>query len=234
MNPVSQSHDNDAILRKKAEAVEQELINHTNRFQALAVSETDHIQVLFAELYLLSTRNWLSRLAGRQDSAFAYRVIPIFYERYRAHVLDHLGEPIEAIAPHWRPYHTLARRLTIGSPISAHLLLISLGVRAHVHLDLGLTIHEVEQELDLPQAEWSATRLRLFNQLSEEAFSAAAQEYVESHCARQTRWRRFVLRLFRFGLIYLRPIWLRTLQSWRIQGYKKTSKFDLPPIASQK
>jgi hypothetical protein len=234
MSQISDDRDTLACSRSKAERVEQDLVVLVDSLRALPLSGSNHIHVLFAELYLLSTRNWLSRLAGEQGSEFAYRVIPIFFDHYRVHVLDQLDQPLESIAPHWRNYHRLARRLTIGSPISTHLLLISLGVRAHVHLDFGITIHQVEAELALPQKEWASAHLSLFNRLSEEAFIAAALQYVEGHCARQTSWRRSILRLFRFGLVTLRPIWLRTLQQWRMRGYERTSKIHMRANISRK
>ena len=197
----------------EAAAVEAELRALARRLEALGPEHPHHVHVLFAELYACTTRRWLEALEGRPEAPYAHRVIRHFMDIYRTEVLDRLGWPPGAVSPHWRTYHRLSRRLTIRSPISSHLLLISAGVRAHTHLDIGMAMRRAE-------ADGMRHDPRLFGQTADAAFLAAALDYVALHRARQAGWRRAVLGAYRAGLILLGPVWLRVLGRWRRTGYE--------------
>ena len=196
-------------------AVRDSLETLTREWQSLPPDHPDHIHALFSELYLCSTRNWLARLATEEDTEFAYRVMAEFFSRYHANVHAAPG----AAMPHWRPYRWLARRIGIRAPSSLHLLLISLGVRAHVRFDMGRSMRAVEAAMGIGEAANAARRARLFDTLSNDVFLAASREFIELHMARQRGWRRFTLSLYRAGLHGLAPIWLATFQRWRLHGY---------------
>ena len=195
----------------EAERVQRELEALVARLVAMGPGHPHHVHVLFAELYLCDTVSWLAHLKQTPRAEHAYRVIARFHELYREHVLDRVDRPLHEIAPHWRAYHRLARRLTIRSPISAHLLLLCLGARAHVRFDLGRAIRETGVADDMDA---------LFGQVSDVAFVQATCAFVELHRARQAGWRRLVLVLYGRGLVLLKPVWLSELQRWRRASYR--------------
>ncbi|WP_323768810.1 MULTISPECIES: hypothetical protein [Roseobacteraceae] len=222
---MSVSHARNGDLnhwRAKAEGIERELYAITEALIAAGPSHPHHIHHLFAELYLSTTRCWLARLSRRDDSEYAYRVICHFLQLYRDQVLERMDHPLENIAAHWHRYHQMARRQTIQSPISAHLVLISVGARAHTHGDLGRAMCMAEEDLGHPREACSALqadRKKIFGQISDEAFYHAALDYVTLHRARQTGWRSWILGLYRMGLFVLKPVWLPVFQRWRRTGY---------------
>lgn len=210
--------------KTRAETVDGELCTMIEAFRATGPDHPHHIHQLFAELYLCTTRHWLARLADREDSEYAYRVICHFLQFYKDHVLDRIDHPLDTIAPHWRNYHRMARRQTIRSPISAHLILISVGARAHTHGDLGHAMSLAEKDIAHRCGSGSASlaeRQKIFGGIADDAFYHAALDYVALHHARQAGWRRIVLKLYRVGLYTLRPVWLSVFQWWRRTGYGK-------------
>jgi hypothetical protein len=204
-----------ARLRAKADQVCAELGGVVSEFAALGSDHRDHIHVLFAELYLCETLSWLDQLERSPQPEHAYRTIPGFFALYREHVLDRLHRPLHEIAPHWRAYHRLARRLTIRSPISLHLLLISLGAWAHTRFDLGRAICEAVLH------DGRAADETMFGSLSDDAFLQATCNYIERHQGRQKGWRRLMLRLYGKGLLVTKPIWLPEFQRWRTATYRE-------------
>ena len=215
-----------AHWRSKAEAIEGTLSAITRGFRATDPTHPHHIHQLFSELYLCTTRRWLAGLACRDDSEYAYRVMCHFLQFYRDEVMDRLDHPPDRIVRHWRPYHRLARRLSIRSPISSHLLLISLGVRAHGHGDLGRAMCRTAEDMGLVEPSGPGLRvshLKIFGQISDQAFYRAAHDYVALHHARQRGWRRGVLSSCRVGLFGLKPVWLPVFQTWRVNGYALAS-----------
>jgi len=210
---VATKNEAPARLRMQAEQVRVELETIVSRFAALGSGHSDHIHALFAELYLCETISWLDHLKRDLRPELAYRVIPRFFALYREHVLDRLDRPLAEITPHWRAYHRLSRRLTMLSPISSHLLLISLGAWAHTRFDLGRAIcnSEMDQcrEMDA-----------VFGDLSDAAFLQATCCYIDRHLARQRGYRRLLLSLYRSGLMLLKPIWLSQFQRWRKASYR--------------
>lgn len=210
------------LWKTRAERAERELCQIAEDFRAVGPTHPHHIHHLFAELDLCTTRCWLARLSQRNDSEYAYRVICHFLELYKAHVLDGLGQPSTSIDAHWRSYHQIAQRQTIKSPISAHLILISVGARAHTHGDLGRAMNLAEQDLGQRiemDAKESKDQMKIFGEISDRAFFDAALDYVALQHARQTGWRRLILRLDRIGLHVLKPVWLPVFQRWRRTGY---------------
>jgi hypothetical protein len=215
-----------ARLRLEAEQVRAELENVVSRFAAPLSGHSTEIHGLFAELYLCETVTWLDYLKRELRPELAYCVIPPFFALYREHVLDQLDQPLAEIATHWRPYHRLSRRLTMRSPIALHLLLISLGAWAHTRFDLGRAICETEIG---PAREMDA----MFGELSEVAFLQATRCYIDRHLARQSGWRRLVLRLYRSCLLLLKPIWLRQFQRWRKASHRDGGQAG-PPVRFSK
>lgn len=211
-----------SLWKAKAECAERELGQIAEGFFAAGPTHAHHIHYLFAAVYQCTTRRWLARLSKRNDSGYAYRVICRFFEIYKDQVFERLDTPLRSIEPHWQRYHRKARRQTILSPISAHLILISVGVRAHVYGDLGRAMHWAEQglghQIELETKE-PAARDNIFGAISDKAFYDAALDYVALQHARHAGWRRFVLRLDRLGLQVLKPIWIPVLQRWRRTGY---------------
>lgn len=214
------------LWKTRAERAEQELCQIAEGFRAVGPTHAHHIHHLFAELYLCTTRCWLARLSPRNDSEYAYRVICHFLDLYKIHVLDQLDQPLSNIEAYWRRYHKMARRQTIRSPISAHLVLISVGARAHTHGDLGRAMNLAEQDLghrtEVDTKE-PAERMKIFGSISNKAFFDAALENVAIQHARQTGWRRLILKLCRIGLHVLKPIWIPVFQYWRRTGYAEAA-----------
>lgn len=174
------------------------------------------VHSLFAGLYLQTTANWLRELEDNAAPGFAHAVIPHFYALYDEGVLQHLDSPLAEVPRQWRAYHRLARRLTMRSPISAHLLLISLGARAHIRHDLGLAIAQVLREVAQGRDDIGLIdREQFVGSLSQRAFLKAALDYVDWHRQRQTGWRYGVLGAYARGLIVLRRIWVPVMEGWR-------------------
>lgn len=204
-----------ALLRAKADQACAELAGVVSEFAALGADHRDHIHVLFAELYLCETLSWLEQLERSPQPEHAYSTIPRFFALYREHVLDRLHRPLDEVEPHWRAYHRLARRLTIRSPISSHLLLISLGAWAHTRFDLGRAICEAVS------FDRRAVNETMFGSLSDRAFLKATCNYVGLHRGRQRGWRRLMLGLYGKGLLLTKPIWLAEFQRWRTASYRE-------------
>ncbi|MBF9044638.1 hypothetical protein HKCCE4037_14940 [Rhodobacterales bacterium HKCCE4037] len=223
MTSQPRSHGDLSFWRCRAEEVEAELADITATFRAADPDGPDHIHYLFAELYLAVTRRWLALLAERQDSAFAYRVICHFLRLYRLECVDRLTQPLDTVSPHWRAYHRLARHQTIRSPITAHLILISVGARAHTHGDLGRAMCLAEEEMGSAVGKAApaldAERQRIFGEISDKAFYGAARDYTALQHSRHRGWRRIILRIYGIGLVLLKPVWMPTFQRWRRVGH---------------
>lgn len=218
---------NDVILWKaRAEGVERELRQIAEGFRAMDTAHPHHIHHLFADLYLCTTRRWLARLSQSDDSEYAYRVIVRFLEFYVDQVPRRLDHPLSEIEAHWRSYHKRARRQTIRSPISAHLILISSGVRAHIQGDLGRAMCIVEEEIGhhaTSKAHAAAEQEKMLGEDSDTMFYDAALDHVAAQTARHTGWRRMILNLYRVGLYVLKPIWIPVFQHWRSTGYTEAA-----------
>jgi len=209
--------------KARAEAVERDLARLVEEWQRAGPDHTHHIHHLFAELYLCTTRNWLAVLDARPDSDYAWHVMHHFFAFYRQGVVDCLDRPEGSIVPHWRRYHRMARRQTIRSPISAHLMLISVGAWAHTRHDLGAAMRMAEADPELtpvPGVDGEAADRRVFGRMADRAFSRAAHDYVALHRARQRGWRRFVLGLCAGGLVVLGPLWLGVFRLWRLRSHE--------------
>ena len=83
---------------------------------------------------------------------------------------------------------------------------------------MSLTEQDLGYRIELDAKE-PAERMKIFGEISDKAFFNAALDHVMLHQARQTGWRRIVLRLDRIGLHVLKPIWIPVLQHWRRTGY---------------
>ena len=214
------------LWKTKAERAVQELTQIADDFRTLEPTHSHHIHHLFAELYLCTTRCWFARLSPRTDSEYAYRVICHFLDLYKIHVLDQLDQPLSNIEAYWRRYHKMARRQTIKSPITAHLVLISVGARAHTHGDLGRAMKLTEDDLGLRNelgASGPADRMKIFGKISDQAFFDAALENVAIQHNRQIGWRCMILKFYRVGLYVLKPIWIPVFQNWRRTGYAEAA-----------
>lgn len=226
--------DADAVrkrLKAEAVAVRTRLEALVQRYEASPDLAGQRIQVLFAEMYLFTSRNWLDRLAILPDATFAYLVIPRFFALFEQYVVDVLERPGIDPPIHWSRYHWLARQLTMRSPITLHLLLLSLGVRAHVRYDLGVALHSARSAyLELFQTELPVgTGLdQVLGELAENAFISAALSYVEAHRARQTGWRFLILTIYAAGLRGSRVIWIPVLQNWRRLALRDSIEVTAP------
>lgn len=218
-----------------ARSAEQDLAAAARHFREIGADHPDHVHHLFAELYLVTTQRWLADLSQDPDNAFSYRVIRRFMDFYLEQVPGRLHAPLHEIEPHWRPYHWLARQQTIRSPITAHLILISAGVKAHIQGDLGRSIRSIEAEMGLLPDESGrrphAAQDRLLSLQTDVLFLDAALAYVSRQHDDQRGWRRLVLKLYRMGLILLKPIWIPVLQKWRRAGYAKAERSHDPDLA---
>lgn len=222
MTVAGAAPDGLSLWKSRAERAEQELGQISASLMAVGPAHSHHIHYLFADLYLCTTQCWLAHLSRRNDSEFAYRVICHFLELYKTNVLDHFDQPLITSERVWRSYHQLARRQTIRSPIFAHLILVSLGARAHTFGDLGRAMILAERDLGLrPEhgASQSAEQMKIFGKISDLAFYDAALDYVALQHSRQTGWRRLILSMDRVGLRVLKPVWLPVFQRWRRKGY---------------
>ncbi|MEQ9676218.1 MAG: DUF5995 family protein [Roseovarius indicus] len=203
-----------------AEAILGRIEADMQRFLDMEDDRNGRVHSLFAGLYVQTTRHWLAELAESEAPEFAYAVIPRFYALYEEGVLRHLETPVRQVPRQWRMYHRLARRLTMRSPISVHLALISLGARAHIRHDLGIAIAQVLREvgagrLTIPVVD----REQFVGSLSARAFLKAALDYVDWHRQRQSGWRWGVLGGYGRGLIVLRRIWVPVMEGWRRRAY---------------
>lgn len=202
--------------RRRAEAILGKIEADTRGFLERDDTPNARIHSLFAGLYIQTTKNWLAELTESEAPDFAYAVIPHFYALYDEGVLRHLDTPLADVPRQWRAYHRLARRLTMASPISAHLLLISLGARAHIRHDLPIAIARVLD--DVAQGHVTIRvidREQFVGSLSQRAFLQAALDYVDWHRQRQTGWRYGILGAYARGLIVLRRIWVPVMEGWR-------------------
>lgn len=220
----------DCSAMRQAQAARAELEALTDRWSSRDKDDPQHIHSLFSELYLCTTEHWLRLLAGGTHSQSSYQTIAVFYGLYKQRVVDRLDAPLQDIEPHWRLYHRLARRLTIRSPITLHLMLVSLGVRAHTLYDLGEALLDTERRGGFASVRDLSMHRRFFEETSNAAFLAASAEFIDRHLSRQTGWRRWVLSVYRIGLFKLRPVWLGTLQHWRRSGYKRARGLPGPRI----
>lgn len=205
------------VGRQRAEATLGRIEADMKRFLDMEDDRNGRIHSLFAGLYVQTTRHWLAELSESGAPEFAYEVIPHFYRLYEEGVLQQLDAPLHDVPWQWRSYHRVARRLTMRSAISAHLLLISLGARAHIRHDLGIAIARALQTC----AETGTTvdRHGFAGSLSERAFLGASLDYVDWHRARQSGWRSGVLGLYARGLVRLRRIWVPVMEGWRRAAY---------------
>ena len=206
--------------RQVAERVVGTLVKTNDDLTQKGADHPHHIHILFCELYACSGKHWLRVLETQEDCGYHYRFIAAFFELYRDHVLRRLEDELPKIASHWRFYHWLARKLTIRSPISLHLLLVSAAARAHVRYDQGVAMVKIETELQQGSSDFGDERARLFGEISNIAQFNAALEFIDRHHERQTGWRRAVLSIYRLGLFGLKPVWLVILQRWRRKGYR--------------
>jgi hypothetical protein len=193
------------------------------RYHGLPDIAGQKIHCLFLGLYRDTTFQWLRALEQRDDPLFAYLVVRHFYEQYKSSVPDHLMELNTRAARPWTKYHWLAKRLTLRSPISMHLVLLTFGVRAHVRHDLSSAIsraivdfqHETGQEVDLADK-----KPDIIGPISTQAFYCAALDYVEGHRRDHRGWRRGVLNAYATGLKLLRVVWVPVMERWRHKAWE--------------
>lgn len=203
-------------------------------FGALPDEPGQQVHRLFAGLYRETTARWLQALEDAESPLFTYLVVRRFYNIYQSSVPDHLasGQP-HAPVP-WRRYHWLAKRLTMRSPITSHLLLISLGARAHVYHDLSEAICLAAQDyrgIVGNGADFQPERVNIIGPVSAKAFFEAALDYVAWHRSRQSGWRRMVLSAYGSGLRVLRPLWLGIFEGWRRHAWNTAFNASRTPAA---
>lgn len=192
-------------------------------FSSLPDEPGQRVHCLFAGLYRETTYQWLKALEGTEDPLFRYLVLRRFYDIYERAVPDYLtGELAHAPSP-WRRYHWLAQRLTMRSPITLHLLLISFGVRAHVYHDLPEAICLAARDYQAivgHAADFRGERPNVIGAISRKAFVSAALDYVALHYAREHGWRRFILGFYARLLRGLEPFWIHVMEGWRSHAWE--------------
>lgn len=215
-----------ANIKSKALRAEQQIQASKVEFDTWPDAPDAQVHTLFAGLYVLTTQRWLQRLGVADDPEFGYLVIVRFFKLYEDGVLALIGADVNQVPKQWRTYHWLARRLTMKSPISLHLILISLGARAHVRYDLEIAVAEAAkdyQQIFGRVPDFKKLSPEIIGAAPAESFAKAAMDFVNMHHAQQTGWRRLVLSGYRWGLRATRPLWLSVFQSWRRAAYAGAS-----------
>lgn len=211
-----------AAAKATALQAEQQIQLSKSNFDAMPDTRGAQVHTLFASLYCSTTHRWLQQLQVADNPEFAHLVIVRFFKLYEDGVLTLVGADPQQVPKQWRKYHWLARRLTMTSPISLHLLLISLGARAHVRYDLGIAAAEAAEDyraLFGREADFERLSPEIIGAATADSFALAALDYIDMHHAAQTGWRRLVLSLYRGGLRVSRPLWLWVFQNWRRAAY---------------
>lgn len=219
-------------LRARGMAVVEAIEADRKTFAGMPDLPARRVHTLFAGLYLRTTQRWMGFLATRRDSEFAYLTILRFYEIYRAAMRTTAHDP--AASP-WRRYHSLAGRLTMADPISTHLLLVSMGVRAHTRYDLGVAIARATHDYArlygrAPDIE--CYRETIVGRQTGYAFQCAGLDFIDDHRRQQTGWRRFVLAGFRAGLRGLSWLWMPIFQHWRRAAWADARRALRSPASS--
>lgn len=181
------------------------------------------IHCLFAGLYCQTAQYWLQTLEQSDRPDFAYLVVRDFYDIYEIAVPEFLVNAEQDPPRPWRKYHWLARRLTMRAPISAHLLLLIFGARAHIRHDLRLAIIRsapIYRQLTGDDVQFEALKHTITGPASARAFYAAAISFVQWHRVRQTGWRRFILGVYLTVLRLLRPFWVGVMEGWRRRAWR--------------
>lgn len=194
------------------------------RFGALPDRPGQRVHLLFARLYQHTEDAWLRALDSAGAPEFPYMVIRHFAGLYIACVPEMIDAPLARIPPHWRRFHWLARRLTMRSPISMHLLLLSLGARAHTRHDLRTAFMLAAQEHRARFGHYPDFDVMgdfILRALGRKAFVEATEGYIAAHHREQRGWRRLVLRLYLWIVRALRPVWLGVFQSWRRKAWNE-------------
>lgn len=214
-----------------AEAAKQRLIEQTDVFLAMPDTAGNRIHCLFAGLYVSTTTRWLDSLEALPEPDFICLVVHRFHELYDDYVVVRMDASIQDIPVHWRMYHRLARRLTMRSPISAHLALLALATRAHPRHDLSVAIARARADYEalhghLPDVDQVLPGL--IGRESASAFFDAAVDYVDLHRDLQRGWRWLVLSAYRGTLIALRPLWVTVLEGWRRKAWADSELYQAP------
>lgn len=226
-------------VKARAEAVLSLVEQDVTVFGALPDEPGQQVHRLFAGLYRETTARWLQALEEAENPFFTYLVVRRFYDIYEQSVPSHLAigareAPLPPVP--WRRYHWLAKRLTMRSSITSHLLLISLGARAHTYHDLTTAVQAGAQDyrdvvghvVDLERE-----RANIIGPISAKAFFEAALDYVAWHQSRQSGWRRLVLSAYGPSLRALRPLWLGIFEGWRRHAWKTAINASRAPVSDQ-
>lgn len=196
-------------------------------FSAMPDLPGQKVHSLFAGLYRETIIQWLRAIEGIGAPLFTNLVVRRFYEIYELSVPECLGQPARAIPRPWQTYHWLSNRLTIRSPIFLHLLLLSMGARAHTRHDLAEAIsHAARQYSQLTgrEVDFERERPNIIGPISARAFFSAALDYVEMHRSQRRGWRYVVLSIYGVILRVLRPLWLGVFEGWRRRAWVDARK----------
>jgi hypothetical protein len=222
-------NNGDAAVRARAEDVPRQL-------EAIIAEWTkaghgNGIHILFAELYLCTTRNWLTRLERRSDSTYAYHVICNFLELFHDFVVSGVVDQSGHVPVHWDWYRRLSARLTATSSILAQLTLVFLGARAHTHHDLGLAMVKADQHSSITRHAPMTHTPAIFRPMSSEAFFQASLDFVQLQRTRNSGRNSAYLWIIECGLVATKPAWLLMFQSWRRSGYHNARRATVPVTA---
>lgn len=216
-------------VRARALAVANRLADDADRLRHLPDGPDGQVHSLFAGLYLQTTTRWLDTLIAARAPEAALDVVYHFYLLWDAGVVQPRGAPLSQVPDPWRRYHRLARRLTMGAPISAHLLLLSLAARAHVRHDLGPAMRAavtMERRRTGRATDLQSIWPYIVGPMSQKVFADAALAFVHQHRRERRGWRRAVLTVYVVGLHVLRPVWTRVLQGWRAAAFRDAERAE--------
>ena len=189
------------------------------------------IDVLSAEIYVCTTRNWLMRLERRSDSTYAYHVICNFLELFHDIVVGGVVDQSGHVPVHRDWYRRLSARLTTKSSILAQLTLVFLGARAHTPHDLGLAMVKADQHSLVTRHAPVTHTPAIFGPMSSEAFLLASLDFVQLQRTRTSGRNSAYLWIIQCGLVATKPALLLMFQSWRRSGYHNARKATVPMTA---
>ncbi|MEX3008554.1 DUF5995 family protein [Hoeflea sp. TYP-13] len=205
-------------LRLRALSILDRIGGDWDAFDALSDEPGRRVHSLFAGLYRCTTQSWLSHLTAHPNPAFAYLVIIRFYDLYRKVTVAISANDTQNLPHYWRRYFNLAKSQTIKTPISHHLVLISLATWAHTRHDLAIAVRQAYEDYKTQFGEKPDLETYKSSVTGGEtgaAFCEAALDFIEIHHRAQIGWRHIVLGFYSANIRILRFVWLPVFQSWR-------------------
>jgi hypothetical protein len=224
----------DAARLSDAGRVRDRLSANLDRLDSLAEQEGYGIERLFAGLFASTYRQLVAHLDRLDDAEFASLTVLRFFDLYDDYVARPARGERAGTAPHWRRYAALVEWMEVTSPIGAHFWLIMVGARAHTRHDLREAVCLAADDYRRRHGrdpDFAAARSALVGPPTDQAFFAAALDYIAMHRRQQRGWRRLVLGFYALTLHSIRPVWLGIFQSWRRAAWREAMA-RLPALAA--